>query len=231
MIPKEVFSGLDKAILSLNSPFVVGAIVFVTIAISAVVVMVLLRQWSTYRPSAVVHLNEKEEIIKIFRKHPFIFWVEVIPLVIALLLPFIVFFLLPNGLAEWLFQIRAFLWAIAFTWVVLVTLSIFIVGANYFLDTWILTNERLIDVEQKGLFHHDLVELALENIQDIRVEIQGIIKSLLHIGDVHIQSAGSAREFVIFNAISPREIKSIISEISRRKIEGAGEAKIVSGVL
>lgn len=83
---------------------------------------------------------------------------------------------------------------------------------DYYLDVWILTDKRLIDVEQRGLFHRKVSSLDLRNIQDIKIETKGLIATFLKFGDIHVQTAGADREFVIREAYNPELVKRQLTE-------------------
>ncbi len=61
---------------------------------------------------------------------------------------------------------------------------------DYYLDVWIVTNYRVIGVEQKGLFNRTVAEYKLFRIQDVVAEQKGLFATLINYGDIHIQTAG-----------------------------------------
>lgn len=90
-----------------------------------------------------------------------------------------------------------------------ILLFLFITWIEYYLDMWIITSSRIIDIEQTGLFNRQVSEIALDRIQDVTVEIRGIIKTLLGFGTIHIQTAGE-REFFIDDIPNPSHIKDLV---------------------
>jgi uncharacterized membrane protein YdbT with pleckstrin-like domain len=84
------------------------------------------------------------------------------------------------------------------------------------LDTWIVTNERVIDISQIGLFKRKVSELHLESIQDISVHTDGVIQSYLNFGNVEIQTGGAVLRFLFEEVPNPLEIKSLTMEAARR---------------
>ena len=95
----------------------------------------------------------------------------------------------------------------------------FIMWTDYYLDIWILTDKRLVDVEQKRLFSREISSLRLDRIQDMKLEISGFIDTFLRIGSVHVQTAGSEKEFVIKNAKNPERVKELILAAHNKQIE------------
>ncbi len=99
----------------------------------------------------------------------------------------------------------------ATAWLLIIWVVFFILWTDYYLDIFIVTDRRLIDIEQIGLFGRDVAELRLERVQDIKVEIIGFLPTILHFGSLHIQSAGESEEITIENILHPEVLKDIIS--------------------
>jgi hypothetical protein len=94
---------------------------------------------------------------------------------------------------------------------------------DYYLDVWIVTNERIINIEQKGLFTRVASEMHLTAIQDVTSEVSGILHTFLHYGNVYVQTAGEKTRFLfrdIPNAESVKEqIIALINESKRNQQE------------
>ena len=83
----------------------------------------------------------------------------------------------------------------------------FVEYADYYLDTWIVTNERIINIEQKGLFNRVASELQLNAVQDVTSDVKGLVRTLFDYGDVVIQTAGGVKRFHFKGIPNPEEIK------------------------
>ena len=79
----------------------------------------------------------------------------------------------------------------------------FPVECDYYLDVWILTNQRIFDIEQRGLFNRHISVFEINKIQDVNVKIEGIIATFIKYGDVNI---------LIKEADNPLEVKKAILE-------------------
>jgi len=95
-------------------------------------------------------------------------------------------------------------------WILVVWIFFYIAWTDYYLDVLILTDQRLIDIEQKGLFAREVSELRIENIQDVTVEVSGFLETLLDFGNVRIQTAASDQEFLVRTIPHPSKVKDII---------------------
>jgi hypothetical protein len=113
----------------------------------------------------------------------------------------------------------AYLTVLALSWMLIVWIIFSIMWTNYYLDVFIVTNQRLIDVDQIHLFNHDTSEMPLENVEDIRVEVFGILATVLKFGNIYIQSAGENREFALRNIYNPHRVREIISAARKDSTE------------
>ena len=82
---------------------------------------------------------------------------------------------------------------------------------NFSLDVWYVTQRRIIDVEQKGIFHREISNLRFDKIQDISIEVTGFIATMLNFGDIHVQTAAEdSSDFFMHNARNPERVRKII---------------------
>lgn len=71
-----------------------------------------------------------------------------------------------------------------------------ILGALVFLPSWIswyfsvfvITDQRLLQITQKGFFHRGVVDMSLEQIQTVNYEVSGIEETLLGFGTIKLQT-------------------------------------------
>ena len=101
-------------------------------------------------------------------------------------------------------------------WLLFIWIIFFIIWTNYYLDILIITNKRIIDVNQKRLFNREISVSQLKHIEDVTTETVGIIATLLNFGNMQIQTAGEKREFIVKNIPNPSNV--------RRQIMKAHEA-------
>ncbi|MCX6790903.1 MAG: PH domain-containing protein, partial [Candidatus Gribaldobacteria bacterium] len=80
----------------------------------------------------------------------------------------------------------------------------------YSLNTVVVTNQRIIENHQQGLFKHIENEMRLDKVQDVTVTINGVLANLLNFGDLFIQSAGTQNEFNFKTLPHPEDIKTIV---------------------
>ena len=57
---------------------------------------------------------------------------------------------------------------------------------DYYLDTWIVTTERVIDINQRGLFNRTAAEMHIALVQDATTEVRGMLGTFLDYGHVFV---------------------------------------------
>jgi len=167
-----------------------------------------------------LELDQDEILIKVFRKHIFHFLTQIFGLIIIALLPLVAYpfvesFLFPDSPARFAY----FSLFIYFMFLMVLWNIGFVIWTDYYLDMWILTDKRLIDVEQKGLFSREVSSLRLDRIQDIKLQVSGFIQTFMGMGSVYVQTAGSEKEFVIRNAKHPEQAKDMILSAHNKQME------------
>lgn len=153
-------------------------------------------------------LRENEKMLLVIRKHWFLMAGPVLVFIILVTLPLLlrsIIFLPAELEAEfgYLFPLGYILYALS------LLILLFFAWTVYYLDQWMVTSERLIDIEQHGLFSREVSEIPLHRVQDVTMEVHGLLETLLHFGTIKIQTAGE-REFLIRGVPHLTEIKDTI---------------------
>lgn len=151
-------------------------------------------------------LGQNEHIVAIFRKHPFYMWMSGLKYVVLAILPA----LIGTWISSFLGNFETYSLALYLVFLIILWVTFFIEWTDFMLDTWILTNDRMIDVEQIALFSRRMSTLSLDRIQDITIQELGLFDTFLGIGTVFIQTAGAEKEFKIWGMRNPAEVKEII---------------------
>lgn len=103
------------------------------------------------------------------------------------------------------------------TFALFLWIYIFIIWLDYYFDTWIITSERVINIEQKGLFLRQVSELKYSKVQDVTTNVSGFFATLLNFGDVHVQTAAEEERFRFRQIPDPYEIKSLIMNLQKKQ--------------
>lgn len=161
------------------------------------------------------HHKEGEKIILLLRRHYFIILTKIAFWAIVAILPPIFYLIFGEILAK-LFSNEIFgpivvlFTSIYYLYIWLFAFHSFV---DYYLDVWIVTNERIINMEQKGLFARVVSEQKLFRIQDTTSELKGFFSTLLDYGTVYIQTAGEQQRFIFKQVPGPYNVARKIGEI------------------
>lgn len=165
------------------------------------------------------HINfegkrEGEKIIVFTRRHWFVLFSTFFGGFLMSLLPFIIVILGAKILVQYnLSAILTLFWSL---YIMSIWYFVFYKLTMYVLDTWIVTDQRVIDIMQIRFFSRKVSELNLESIQDISVNTNGIIQSYFSYGNVEIQTAAAAQRFLFEEVPHPLDIKDKIMEAANK---------------
>lgn len=101
------------------------------------------------------------------------------------------------------------------TFALFIWLYLFFIWIDYYFDIWIITDKRIVNIEQKGLFIRAVSELKFEKIQDVTTEVKGIIPTILNYGDVYVQTAAEKERFIFRQIPDPYKIKNMIMNLQK----------------
>ena len=102
----------------------------------------------------------------------------------------------------------------------LFVLAVFLAAwIDYYLDTTVITERRLVDIHQNGLFNHRISEQSLLRVQDVSVRVQGPFQTFFRFGTVYVETAGEAPNFIMYNLPNPNQVANTIVELHNRLIE------------
>jgi uncharacterized membrane protein YdbT with pleckstrin-like domain len=179
-----------------------------------------------------LHLDPGETIVLEVRKHWFVFFAYGFSLVLAAILP-LVFFgatLLVDPIQSAVNDLHiGSLASFAYmVWLLVLWMAFFVQWTNYYLDVWYITEKRIIDVDQKGIFHREITSLRFDKIQDITVEVRGLLATFLNFGDIRVQTASeSSKDFYLRLAAHPERIRQIIFSHHNREAEKVQSVKVL----
>jgi len=170
------------------------------------------------------YLQEKEQIAHVIGKHWFTFLPEVFSFLLLVIIPPILYFIALPMLMEIIFVTGKSFYLFTFIyliWLLVCWMFFFLRWTDYYLDVWIISDKRLIGIEQRGMFSREVAGCYLSNIQDVTIDTKGFLYTLLRIGDIYVQTAGESREFILVGARNPELVKKII-------FEAVGSAKVTT---
>ena len=151
--------------------------------------------------------NPDESIIFVLRRHPWTLFKSGFAIVILLLL-LTAFFIKFQG--SWVTS-----WAVF----ILGPISLYLALRAWFLwsnSIYVLTNQRLLAVDQRGWFDRKVGEIALADILKISHEVKGAGATMFNLGDVAIIASGATEADLTLSAVyDPYEVQQRIIRTKR----------------
>lgn len=171
-------------------------------------------------------LEKDERVVRVTRRHPLIILSKLAAFGVFAILPL----LLPQAIAAAvpgrdvlgeLFPMVDAHYAqfLLGCWWLLALMGAFRALTEYYLDVWVITNRRVIDIEQHSFFNRQVSSVFLSHVQDATTTINGILPTLLNYGDIEIQSAGTISHFRIKGVPHPRALRDIILSKASEYVE------------
>ena len=163
--------------------------------------------------------DSEERIVLLLRRHPItnVRWIIISILMFATPLVLLGFGFL-DGIHERILIVGLLFWYLitfAFTFEEFLT---------WFFNVYIVTDERVFDVDFVNLVYREITDANLDQIQDVTVKVGSVIRTLFDFGDVHIQTAAAIAE-IDFGAVPfPDKVAQVLRELrveeEIEKIEG-----------
>jgi hypothetical protein len=153
-------------------------------------------------------LADTEQVILVLRQHPVTQFRWIIIVVIMLFLPLLfsssgVFNFLPGK-----YQFAALVGWIMVT--VGFTIESFL---KWFYRVYIITDERIIDVDFLSMLYKDVSTTKIDNIEDITSLTAGFLSALVDFGTVVIQTAATKQEIQFEKVPYPSKVTSLLNEL------------------
>lgn len=155
-------------------------------------------------------LKEGEKVIKIVHKHWGSFLLPAVKIFLAFTIPFFLSaFLFSNSIGLIIF-------IILFIGALIYTIHLWM---NWYFDLFVLTNQRLINIDQKGIFTREVSEATYKNVQGATYELSGLFAMLFNYGTVKIQAIGIKDLVKIESAEDPKRLQELILDIKDKAAE------------
>lgn len=151
---------------------------------------------------------DDEEVLFVFRRHPVVMRKGLVLFSIGPLLG-----VLPAAIKPTL-GFSAFFGGLAAGFVL--GMILFFPGwIAWYYSVFIVTDQRFIQITQKGLFHRSVVDIGLNQIQMVNYEVAGVQETLLGFGTIMMQTYMG--ELLIHDVHHPAHIQKKLLNILRDK--------------
>ncbi len=171
-------------------------------------------------------LGNKEKHVKTIRRHWLVFVVGVLPFIFAGYLTSLIqeafitgLVWTPVGTIEFPGFPEEFVTLGAGLLFLLLWLGMMHFITDFYLDTWIISDQRIVGILQRGFFSRQVNSFRIERIQDVQTDIHGFFPTLFNIGDVHVETAGHQHDLVMRTVGNPQRVRRLIMEqIKKRSV-------------
>ncbi len=113
---------------------------------------------------------------------------------------------------------------------IIVSWYLFVFGIAFFrfllwyFNVYLLTNERIVDFDFKGLLFKSTSYAILRQIEDVDPKILGFFPTFFHYGDIIVQTASEIPEFVFEKVARPDDVsREILGQVRHEEGEAPGE--------
>ncbi|OGL78317.1 hypothetical protein A3J43_02645 [Candidatus Uhrbacteria bacterium RIFCSPHIGHO2_12_FULL_54_23] len=157
-------------------------------------------------------LRDKEVLIAAVRR---VWWAYTGKGMIALLLVLLTSFLsVPLLSAHWLLQFLFIALAAVSLWRVL---ALWIVWAN---DALLLTDRRVIDIDQKGVIQRTVTDVPYDRVLDITWSQHGLVETFTRCGGITITTASGSMAIEIRPIKKPKKVQELVRDLASIAAEG-----------
>lgn len=161
--------------------------------------------------------REGERVVTTVFRHWYVVAMPVAKALLVILLTFLIPLWL--NLAGLIFS-YALSAAVYYLWIVFWIGYILYEYLNWCRDRFIITDQRIINVDQRGLFRKRVAEVELEQIHNITHEVVGFFPTMLNFGTVTVRMSGDGDlllEYIANPAIVKEDIARLIKTVGKRQ--------------
>lgn len=98
-------------------------------------------------------------------------------------------------------------------WYMITTAYILEQFLNWYFNVYIVTTERVIDIDFINLIYKEVSDAEINKIQDVTYKMGGVIRTMFNYGTVLIQTAGEVENFEFEDVPNPAKITSILQDL------------------
>lgn len=163
--------------------------------------------------------DDDEEVILFLRQHPIVNLPWVVLTVLMLTLPSVFIFFPPFAALPANFQ-----FVVSSGWYMFVFGFALAKFMGWFFNIYILTDERVVDVDFQNIFFRKISTAKIEEIQDVNIQSSGSFETFFGYGSVFIQTAAEVSQFEFMYVPNPDRVGKIINQMidleEQEKLEG-----------
>lgn len=102
-------------------------------------------------------------------------------------------------------------------YVMILVFATFIICVFYYLNMQIITNLRVVDIDQYSIFSRSISELHIDKIEDVSSESNGPFAVIFGYGNVYVQTAGTVDRFEFDRVPEPERIVKLVLNLYEQR--------------
>lgn len=160
--------------------------------------------------------EDTEEVILFMRQHLIVLLPSMILGIILIFAPFIIFpfflkFLtLPITIPSNFIVVGTVFWYVFTFGLILVRFL------RWYFNIYIVTNQRVVDIDFVHLLYKEFSEARLSKIQDVTYKTGGVFATFFNYGDVLVQTAAEMPNFDFIAVPNPEKVVQMIGELTEK---------------
>lgn len=158
--------------------------------------------------------RDEETIYLVIREHPILIAIRLFFIVFLYSLGITMHILIPHLLPDFVTGIVAdAIDLLFFVYYLGLLLGALLAFVYYYLSVQIITDMRMVDVDQSSLFGRKVTEIQIENVEEVTSTSHGLLPTLFNFGKVLVQTSSAVSEFTFENVAHPEQIKKLILDL------------------
>lgn len=163
--------------------------------------------------------ESEEEVILFLRQHAIVNIPWILVAFLMILAPFFVsslplFELIPAN----------FKFIFVLVWYLVTTAFVLEKFLTWFFNVYIVTDERIVDIDFYNLIYKEVSDAKIDNIQDVTYNMGGVIRTLFNYGNVFVQTASEVPNFEFLAVPKPDKAVRVLLDLQiqeeQEKLEG-----------
>lgn len=152
--------------------------------------------------------DREEQVILLLRRHFFtnVRWM-VISLALGIFLPLLALVIFPEDLPQ------------VYKLLIVMIIELVIVGyaienfLKWYFNIFIVTDERVVDIDFHNLLNREISDADLDKIQDITIRGLGVGAAVFNYGDIFIQTAAEKQFFELRSVPQPEKVSKVMRDL------------------
>ena len=153
-------------------------------------------------------LRDEEKIVMWISKHSVIYLFIFLIFMAVCVLPAVVFIFIGV-----FFELPLWSWWLLLWYEIFMSLFVFQKFLEEVMDLLIVTDQRIINIEQKSFFHREVSAALLSQVQDVSYTRDTFFSTIFNFGKIILQTAGESSFFTMDFVADPEAIQERISTL------------------